>query len=73
MTVALSVRAKLPAMRGAGVKVAEPPPWPADRFKLEAFAVGSLVPVNIGDTTVRRYSYPSMYIAEEGTPIALRL
>lgn len=55
MTVALSVLAKLPAIRGAGVNVAVLAP-PDGRFKLDALAVGSVVPVKTGETTVKRYS-----------------
>jgi hypothetical protein len=61
MTVALRVLAKLPAIRGAGVKLAvNDASLPCARFKLEALAAGSDVPVKMGETTVRRYSYPSM-------------
>ena len=59
MTVALIVRARAPATRGAGVRDAV---TPGVRFRdrEEVLAAGSVDPVNVGEIRASRYSYPSI-------------
>ena len=59
MTVALIVRARAPATRGAGVRDAVTP-GVRERDSEDVLAAGSVDPVNVGDIRARRYSYPSM-------------
>jgi hypothetical protein len=59
MTVALIVRAKAPATKGAGVSDAVTP-GVRERVREEVLAAGSVDPVNVGEMRARRYSYPSM-------------
>lgn len=70
MTVALIVRARAPATRGAGVRDAVTP-GVRERDSEDVFAAGSVDPVNVGEIRARRYSYPSMYIAADGMDIVL--
>jgi hypothetical protein len=59
MTVALIVRARAPATRGAGVKDAVTP-GVRERDNEDVLAAGSVDPVKVGDIRARRYSYPSI-------------
>jgi hypothetical protein len=55
MTVALIVRAKAPATRGAGVRDAVTPGF-RERESEEALAAGSVDPVKVGEIRASRYS-----------------
>lgn len=60
MMVAERVLARLPAIRGAGVRLAVADEDEGERLSEDVLAEGSDVPVKIGDIRVRRASYPSM-------------